>query len=107
MEGVSLSDLETATTALIDSVSANGVDEAEAARGRRQLRARLVFETDSVTNIAHQLGYFETVAGPGFLSGLRARIDAVTVEQIADVARRLLTRSTRTVGWFQPLERRP
>ena len=40
----------------------------EVARAKRQLRARLVFENDSVTNIAHQLGYFETVAGPGFFA---------------------------------------
>jgi zinc protease len=107
MEGVSLSTLEAATSELIDGVRANGVDEHEATRARRQLRARIVFETDSVTNIAHQLGYFETVAGPGFLAELRARIDAVAVDQISDVARRLLTRTTRTVGWFQPVERRP
>ena len=36
-------------------------------RAKRQLRARLVFENDSVTNIAHQLGYFETVDGAGLL----------------------------------------
>ena len=105
MEGVSLSTLEAATTELLDALTANGVAEQEVARARRQLRARFVFETDSVTNIAHQLGYFETVAGPGFLAGLRARIDAVTVDQISDVARRLLTRTARTTGWYQPVER--
>ncbi len=30
---------------------------------RAQLHARFVFDNDSVTNIAHQLGYFETIAG--------------------------------------------
>ncbi len=105
MEGVSLSTLEAATTQLLDALTANGVAEQEVARARRQLRARFVFETDSVTNIAHQLGYFETVAGPGFLAGLRAHIDAVTVDQISDVARRLLTRTARTTGWYQPVER--
>ena len=50
--------------------------EEEAARARRQLRARFVFETDSVTNIAHQLGYFETVTGPGFFAELQSRVDA-------------------------------
>jgi predicted Zn-dependent peptidase len=34
----------------------------ELEKARRQLRARLVFENDSITNIAHQLGYFETIA---------------------------------------------
>jgi predicted Zn-dependent peptidase len=73
-------------------------------RAQRQLRARLVFENDSVTNIAHQLGYFETVVGPGFFPSLQQRIDAVTPEQVADVARRRLARTARTVGWFQPQE---
>ena len=40
---------------------ADGVTEAELQKARNQLRARLVFENDSITNIAHQLGYFETI----------------------------------------------
>ena len=76
--------------------------EAEGARARKQLRARLVFENDSITNIAHQLGYFDTVAGPEFLARLQAGIDGVTADQVNDVARRRLGRKTRTVGWFQP-----
>ncbi len=48
------------------------------ARANRQLRARLVFETDSVTNVAHQLGYFETVAGPGFFDRPAVASGAVT-----------------------------
>ena len=50
-----------------------GVTEAEVARARKQLRARLVFESDSVTNIAHQLGYFDTVAGPGLPAAAAGR----------------------------------
>jgi predicted Zn-dependent peptidase len=61
-----------------------------------------VFENDSVTNIAHQLGYFDIVAGADFLPKLQDRINAVTAEQVSDVARRRLGRKTRTVGWFQP-----
>ena len=72
---------------------------------KRQLRARLVFENDSVTNIAHQLGYFETVVGPEFVSTLQRRIDAVTLEQVWDVARRRLDPSTKTVGVFRPVTR--
>jgi zinc protease len=105
-DGVSLIALEAALTEAVERLRTNGVTEAEAARARRQLRARLVFESDSVTNIAHQLGYFETVAGPGFLSGLQAGIDAVTAEQVSEVARRRLSDTTRTVGWFQPTDPR-
>jgi len=50
-------------------------------------------------------GYFETVAGPRFLSSIQRQIDAVTPEQIWDVARRRLTPANRTVGWFRPTGR--
>ena len=102
MEGVALADVEAAAVEAIERVRAAGVDPTELLRAQRQLRARLVFETDSVTNIAHQLGYFETVAGPGLFPRLQACIDAVTGEEVWDVARRRLGAATRTVGWFKP-----
>jgi zinc protease len=104
IEGVRLPDLESALLEAVERLRTQGVTEAETARARKQLRARLVFENDSVTNVAHQLGYFDTVVGPDFLAGLQAGIDRVTAEQVSDVARRRLSRKTRTVGWFQPQE---
>jgi zinc protease len=101
-DGIALPSLEGALLEAIERLRIAGVTEAETARARKQLRARLVFESDSITNIAHQIGYFQTVAGPGFLSRLQEGIDAVTAEQVSDVARRRLSRTTRTVGWFQP-----
>ena len=104
IEGVRLPDLESALLDAVERLRTQGVTEAETTRARKQLRARLVFENDSVTNVAHQLGYFDTVVGPDFLAGLQAGIDRVTAEQVSDVARRRLSRKTRTVGWFQPQE---
>ena len=106
MEGAPLASLEEAATQEIERVRAGGLNEDEVARAKRQLRARLVFETDSVTNIAHQLGYFDTVAGPGYLEALASRVQAVTAAQVTDVAARRLARDKRTVGWFQPVGRR-
>ena len=104
IEGVRLPDLESALLDAVERLRTQGVTEAETTRARKQLRARLVFENDSVTNVAHQLGYFDTVVGPDFLAGLQAGIDRVTADQVSDVARRRLSRKTRTVGWFQPQE---
>jgi zinc protease len=101
MQGVTPARLEAAALDEIDSVRVLGVSEEEAARARRQLRARFVFETDSVTNIAHQLGYFETVTGPEFFGELQSRAARVTADEVSDVARRRLLPSNRTVGWFQ------
>ena len=100
-DGVALADLEHAALAAIEDAR-TGIDEQEVARAKRQLRARLVFENDSVTNMAHQLGYFETVVGPGFYPTLQQSIDAVTLDQVRDVARRRLDKRSRTVGWFNP-----
>ena len=103
-EGVGLAVLEEAVFAALEPVAAGRIDDVEVARAKRQLRARLVFEDDSVTHIAHQLGFFETVVGPGFYPRLRACIDAVTADQVRDVAQRRLRRNQLTVGSFQPLE---
>ena len=102
MSGVSLASLEGAALEALEAVREKGLTEEEVARAKRQLRARLVFETDSVTNIAHQLGFFEIVAGPGFFETLRPSVDAVTTAQVCDVARRRLAKQLRTIGWFQP-----
>lgn len=103
-DGVPLEDLEAAVSDAIERVRSEGVTPAEVVRAQRQLRARLVFENDSVTNAAHQLGFFETVAGPGFQARLGAEIAAVTAEHVWDVAKRRMGTSTRTVGWFEPTE---
>jgi zinc protease len=105
MRDVSLATLEAATLEAIDAVRRDGLTPDEVARAKRQLKARLVFEVDSVTSLAHQLGYFETTVGSGFFETLRPCVEAVTPEQVADVARRRLGRDTQTVGWFQPVTR--
>ena len=46
----------------LDLVRTSGITPEEFTRAKYQLRARYVFESDSVTNIAHQLGYFQTIA---------------------------------------------
>jgi predicted Zn-dependent peptidase len=72
-------------------------------KAKAQLRARLVFDSDSVTNIAHQLGYFETIASVDFFTGVPARIAEVTTAEVAAAARDVLSGSNRTIGWFDPL----
>jgi zinc protease len=103
LEGVALGTVEATAREAIERIRATGVEPAELTRAKRQLRARLVFENDSVTNIAHQLGYFETVVGPEFVSSLQRRIDAVAIDEVQDVARRRLGSATQTVGWFKPV----
>ena len=105
-EGVGLAEVEHATLAELERVRSDGISEAELDRAKRQLWARLVFENEGVTNIAHQIGFFQTVASLGLYTSLPARIRAVTTEDVTNAARTYLVPSNRTIGWFEPLSQR-
>ena len=102
MDGVGLAPVEAAADEALDQVASKGVTDAEVVKARNQLRARLVFENDSVTNLGHQLGYFETVASRDIYQSAPAHIASVTRDDVDRVAARYLKRDKRTVGWFHP-----
>jgi len=102
-DGTSLASVENAALEALDEVLQNGITPAELERAKSQLQARLIFDNDSVTNIAHQIGYFETVATADLFATLAGRIEEVTLDRVAEAARTLLAPSNRTIGWFDPL----
>jgi zinc protease len=102
-EGIALATLEEATLREVDRVREQGITPQELQKAKTQLRARMVFEQDSITNIAHQLGYFQTIASWQYLAGIGSAIDAVTLDRVAAVAAERLKASNRTIGWFEPL----
>ena len=87
---------------MVDSVRTGGITPQELAKAKTQLRARLVFEHDSISNIAHQLGFFETIANWRYFPSIPASIDAVTLEDVARVAGSRLTAANRIIGRFEP-----
>ena len=101
-EGTALSRVEDAALRALDRVRVDGITPDELHKAKNQLRARLVFENDSITNIAHQLGYFETIASWRHYPVVARQIARVTLDQVASVAARRLTSSNRTIGWFEP-----
>jgi zinc protease len=101
-DGTPPATVESALLDELERVRSAGVTDVELARAKAQLRARLVFENDSVTNIAHQLGYFETIATVDLFGALPARIAAVTVDEVGAAGRTMLSDANRTVGWFEP-----
>jgi zinc protease len=102
-EGTPLASVESALLKELDAVAAHGITPAELVKAKAQLKARLVFDNDSVTNLAHQLGYFETIASVDVLRDLVPRIAAVTLDEVATTAQTIFGASNRTVGWFDPL----
>jgi zinc protease len=101
--GTPLAQLEEAVLTELESVRAHGISSTELENAVHQLRARLVFENDSISNIAHQLGYFDTVASWRGLGSVQRQIESVTLDQVAAVAAERLRAINRTVGWFEPL----
>src|SRR5262249_26975766 len=102
-DGISLGAVEDAMIEQLDRVARDGIGADELTKAKAQLRARLVFENDSVTNIAHQLGYFATIGAPEVFPPAQERIAGVTLDEVAAVAREVLTPSNRTIGWFDPI----
>jgi len=102
-DGASQVSAESVLLEELEKVRQSGITGAELTKAKAQLRARLVFDSDSVTNIAHQLGYYETIASVDLFTTAPARIAAVTLDEVAAAAKSVLTPTNRTVGWFVPL----
>ena len=102
-QGTPLAAVEETLVRELDRVGRDGVDEAEVARAKTQLLARLVFDGDSVTNIAHQLGYFQTIANADLFLGMPDAIRAVTPDSVSRAAAVVVRPSNRTIGWFDPV----
>jgi zinc protease len=101
-EGTSLDVLEERVLQVMESVRTEGVTPQELAKAKTQLRARLVFEQDSVSNIAHQLGFFATIADWRFFPSISSAVDAVALEDVARVAAVRFTAANRIIGRFEP-----
>jgi zinc protease len=101
--GAPLSSVESVLLGELETIRTDGITAAELKSAQTQLKARLVFDNDSVTNIAHQLGYYETIASASVFLEAGPSIEAVTLDQVAAIAARMLGSDNRTVGWFDPL----
>ena len=100
--GMPLGAVEERLQAELARVVASGVTPHELRKAKNQLRARMLFENDSIANIAHQLGYFETIASWRAYASIPAAIERVTLDDVAAVAARRLRPRGQTVGWFEP-----
>ena len=102
MEGIEAGDLEAAATESLEKVAKEGITAAELKKAQNQLRARIVFENDSVTNLGHQLGFFQTVASVDVYRDAPRLISTVTKDDVDRAAEKYLRTARRTVGWFKP-----
>jgi zinc protease len=101
--GQSIAAVERAVLDECDRLAADGPSPEEVTKVLSQLRARFVFDAGSVTDLAHQLGYFATIATWQEWRAADARLAAVTAETVHAAARRYLEPDNRTIGIFEPI----
>src|SRR5437773_334413 len=101
-DGTPLGSAESVLLEEMDRIRREGITDAELVKAKQQLKTRFVFDNDSITNIAHQLGYYETIATVDTFLSLHDRIASVTLDEIAAAAQATLHPSNRTIGWFEP-----
>jgi zinc protease len=102
-DGTPLPEVREVLIGELERVRREGITGVELSRAKAQLKARLVFDNESITDIAHQMGYFETIASLDSFLEAPARIAEVTLDEVSGVAQSVLIPSNRTMGWFQPI----
>ena len=102
-EGKSAADLEAGLRAQIAQLVEDGVSEAELRRVKAQVTASEVYKLDSVFYQAMQIGQMESV-GLGYktIPVMLQKLQAVTAQQVQDVARELFQDDNLSVAVLDP-----
>lgn len=101
-DGRSHAEIEAALDAEIKQLQNEPVAAEELTRAKKQARAAYAYSTENVTGQAFWLAYSENIDTYRRFMDYPAQIEAITVEDIMDVAQRYLHPTNRTVGWFIP-----
>ena len=101
-EGVDPGRIEAALAIEIDRLARGDIPARDMERAVNQFQARYALESESTTDAAHQLGFFETVASHTIYLDLPRRVAAVRAEDVARAARARLRADGRTVGTLLP-----
>ncbi len=89
----------------IKDIQQNLVNEEELSRVKAQVIASEVYQQDSVQRQATVIGSLETVGlGWKVMGEYRERINAITAEQVREVAQKYLIEDSLTVSLLQPIE---
>jgi zinc protease len=99
-----LDEAEAALDSILDDLKNSPITQAELDKAKKQAKAAFAYATEGVTGQAFWLGYAETLDSYTLFTDFVQRLEAVTLEQVQDVANRYLLRSRRTVGRFIPIE---
>lgn len=97
-----LDEAEAALNAVLADLKATPITQAELDKAKKQARAAFAYATEGVTGQAYWLGYCEMLDSYTLFTDFVSRLEAVTLEQVQQVAEKYLKLSQRTVGRFIP-----
>lgn len=95
--------VENALYQAIEDLIHRPVETAEVEKARTQVRARLAFEQEGITNMAHQLGYFATIGHLERYNRVLDIMDSLSFDTARAAALKYLGADNRTVGQFRPI----
>lgn len=93
---------EAAFDEVMDDVLANGVTQAELDRAKKQIRAVFAYSTERVSSQAFAYARAEAFDSYKWVDTYPEKVEAVTLGDVHDAARRYLRRSNRVVGYLLP-----
>lgn len=102
-QGKTVADLEAALLQQVEKIKSSGVTAEELQRVKAQVIAADVYKRDSMFYQAMEIGQLETMGYSWkILDDYQARLEAVTPEQVQEVARKYLVRDVLTVATLDP-----
>ncbi|MBI5666942.1 MAG: insulinase family protein [Chloroflexi bacterium] len=100
--GRTLEEAETVVEREIERLRNEPISQAELDKAKKQARALFAYSTERVTAQAFWLAFAENFESYTWFEHYVPRLEAVTIQDVQDVAQRYLRPQNRTVGWFIP-----
>jgi zinc protease len=101
-DGRTPEEIQAALDAEIDLMRNGDITQAELDKAKKQAKALFAYGTEGVTGQAFWLAFAENFSSYTWYENYLEHLEAVTLDDVNEAARRYLRRSQRTVGWFIP-----
>jgi zinc protease len=87
-----------AVIAELEAIRTKPVKDRELRRAKNLLRAKFAFDLESQNELTSKIGYFEALGQPDYIRTYMDRIEAITPEQVLEVAKKTLAPEKRTTA---------
>ncbi len=101
-QGKQAEELERAIDAELERLAREPVPAPELARAKKTILSSEAYDSETVSDLAEEVGEFATDADWVDAFDVNRRIRAVSARQVQDTAARLLSKQRRVVGWSVP-----